>query len=166
MKQGSKSLLFGVHQFLWHPVTVYLAWCHLYGLPNVRTMMCIFVHDLGYWGRGDMDGAEGVFHTEKGACMMLPFGREYAELCLYHSRTYAKAWHVQPSRLCWADKLSICYDPAPFYLFRARLSGELEEYRAEAAQSGICPKDASDEEWLRCVRSILRQQALQHRKDK
>lgn len=26
MRIGTKSILFGVHQFIWHPVTVYIAW--------------------------------------------------------------------------------------------------------------------------------------------
>ena len=46
-------------------------------------------------------------------------------LVLLHSRRYAKVHGLEPSKLCWADKLSIMYDPEWFYLLRARASGEL-----------------------------------------
>jgi hypothetical protein len=29
MGVGTKSLLIGVHELLWHPITVYLGWCRL-----------------------------------------------------------------------------------------------------------------------------------------
>ena len=67
MKIGTKSLLFGVHQFFWHPLTVYWAWKRLYGRPSLREFVCIFVHDWGYWRAGDMDGAIGGLHPELGA---------------------------------------------------------------------------------------------------
>lgn len=56
---GTRSLLFGVHQFLWHPWTVYRAWRYLYGKPTWREVVCIFLHDLGYFGKPNMDGEEG-----------------------------------------------------------------------------------------------------------
>lgn len=65
---GSRSLLFGVHQFLWHPVTVALAWRRLHKKwPSLGECVCIFVHDWGYWGCNDMDGPEGKRHPELGA---------------------------------------------------------------------------------------------------
>src|SRR5688572_14675463 len=68
MNVGTKSLLFGVHQFLWHPLTVWLAYVRLYGrLPNWWQCIAIFCHDLGYWGRPNMDGKEGKQHPYGGA---------------------------------------------------------------------------------------------------
>jgi len=68
MTVGTKSILFGVHQFLWHPITVGLAWKHLYGVwPNRYEWVAIFCHDLGYWGKSNMDGAEGRTHPKRGA---------------------------------------------------------------------------------------------------
>ncbi|MDA8336045.1 MAG: hypothetical protein M0Z41_13860 [Peptococcaceae bacterium] len=51
------------------------------------------------------------------------------------------------SKLCWADKLAHAYDPAWWYLLRARATGELHEYRAEAAAAGHVPVTATDREW-------------------
>lgn len=133
MKIGTRSLLFGVHQILWHPWTVYRAWCSLYGRPSWREMLCIFIHDWGYWGLPNMDGPEGKRHPMLGGKIAGKlFGPEYAELVLLHSRHYAKLVGKEPSRLCWADKLSILYDPKWFYLLRARMSGEINEYRKNA----------------------------------
>ena len=68
MNVGTKSLLFGVHQFLWHPWTVGRAWRVLYNRwPTFYEWVCIFSHDLGYWGCPDMDGECGKDHPIKGA---------------------------------------------------------------------------------------------------
>lgn len=156
MKLGRRSILFGVHQFLWHPITVLIAWWRLYGWPGWRELVCIFIHDWGYWYAPDMDGEEGEKHPELAAKPAGKwFGPEYRDLCLYHSRHYARRAGVEPSRLCWADKLSILYDPRWFYLLRARLSGELREYRETAAKAGFIPLTASDQEWFAWIRDRL-----------
>lgn len=167
MKLGTRSLLFGVHQFLWHPLTVYRAWVDLYGRrPDWRTLVCIILHDWGYWGKPNMDGPEGERHPELGARIAgWLFGKEYRDLVLYHSRSYARQAGVSPSILCWPDKLSLCYEPMWWYLFRARLSGELKEYRLRAAESGFLPLTATDEEWFMTLQAYFRQLAAQHRQE-
>ena len=88
MRVGTKSLLFGVHQFLWHPVTVILAWRKLYGWPSARETVCILVHDGGYWKAADMDGEWGMNHPELGAKIAGSlFGDTYYDLVLLHSLT-------------------------------------------------------------------------------
>lgn len=68
MKQGTKSVLFGVHQFLWHPITVARAWHQLYKRwPVWWEWVVIFFHDLGYIGCPDMDGDVGQMHPKRGA---------------------------------------------------------------------------------------------------
>lgn len=68
MKIGTKSVLFGVHQFLWHPWTVGLAWRQIYDRwPRWWEWVAIAVHDLGYWGCPDIDGELGQAHPVKGA---------------------------------------------------------------------------------------------------
>lgn len=68
MRVGTKSLLFGGHQFLVHPFFVALSWIWLYGLSfDPRVWISIFVHDWGYWGKENMDGEEGKTHPELGA---------------------------------------------------------------------------------------------------
>ena len=149
MKTGTKSILIGTHQFLWHPFTVWLAWVELYGTPGWKETICIATHDLGYIFCPDMDGPCGENHPLLGARIAeYLFGKEYHDLCLYHSRTTASKYNVEPSKLCWADKLSIRWEPAWFYLLRASLSGEIKEYRKHAAEFDAIPLTRSNSEWF------------------
>lgn len=159
---GRRSLLWGVHQFLWHPWVVYRAWRQLYGRrPAWREAVCILVHDWCYWRSPNMDGEEGERHPEYGARLAgWLFGPEYHDLVLYHSRHYARRHGAAPSPLCWADKLSILFDPPWFYLLRARLAGELQEYRQQAARAGFVPLSATDREWFEALRAHLTRLAV------
>ncbi|OJX63085.1 hypothetical protein [Dysgonomonas sp. 37-18] len=134
MKVGTKSILFGVHFFLWHPILVFIAWWKLYGFPyDPRLWVSFIVHDLGYWGKPNMDGEEGETHVELGAKVMeYLFGKEWGDFSRYHSRFYAKKDNKRPSKLCIADKLAMCLEPTWFYLLRASLSGEIHEYMGNA----------------------------------
>lgn len=68
MNIGTKSLLYGAHQFLIHPIFVFLAWWRLYGFPwDPRLWIVFLVHDWGYWGKPNMDGEEGEKHIIAGA---------------------------------------------------------------------------------------------------
>lgn len=176
MKVGTKSVLFGAHCFLLHPFFVAIAWIKLYGFPfDLRIWIAFFVHDLGYWGKPNMDGPEGETHVELGAKIMHIFdGYEYMsidhpvhsnypeiikeetengwqnydsfvfkgrkvflfkkrskkwlEFTMYHSRYYAKKNNVNPSQLCFADKLSFCVTPRWLYLPMVNATGEINEY--------------------------------------
>lgn len=171
---GTRSLLFGVHQFLWHPVTVALGYRALYGRwPNLVHWVAIFLHDIGYWGKPNMDGQEGKLHPELGALwtfrVIYAFGRlrghskdlafvialnaMYLALC--HSRDAARSRGRKPSELCWADKLAVHFDPEWFYLLRGRLSGEIREFKQNAG--GNIPADASDRFWLRWYKAKVLQ---------
>lgn len=71
MNIGTKSVLFGAHCFFIHPFFVALAWWRLYGFPwDPRLWVAFFVHDLGYLGKPNMDGAEGEEHPWLGAKIM------------------------------------------------------------------------------------------------
>lgn len=71
MKIGTKSVLYGAHCFFLHPIFVAAAWIKLYGWPwDPRIWIAFFVHDLGYWGKPNMDGVEGEKHVELGAKIM------------------------------------------------------------------------------------------------
>lgn len=156
LKVGTKSLLFGVHQIIWHPITVLVAWIKLYGRPTWKELICIIIHDWGYWGSPNMDGEEGERHPEFAAKIAGKlFGDEYYDLCLLHSRHYARNAKREPSKLCWADKLSILYDPWWLYLPRSIMSGELKEYRRIAAVTGFIPPVASNREWFMWIRDRL-----------
>jgi hypothetical protein len=181
MKIGTKSVLVGAHQFIIHPTTVFLAWCKLYGWPNWKEFLCILGHDLGYIGCQNMEGEEGVKHPEKMATWAydhlddhsLSSGDEpadwncqeafrYFHLCLLHSRTLAAEYHQPPSKLCWADKLSVRYDPWFIYLPRVILSGEIHEYRKEADTAGLFPLSKSNREWHEWARERMIRKAYSH----
>lgn len=136
MKVGTKSVLFGAHQFLIHPWFVAAAWWRLYGFPwDPRLWVAFFVHDLGYffYHCPNMDGAEGERHVEWGATFMRRhFGPKWGKFCLYHSRFYAKRDGQPFSRLCVADKLAVVLEPWWLYLPRVIASGEIHEYMALA----------------------------------
>ncbi len=162
MQVGTKSILFGVHQFLLHPPLVALGWWKLYGFPwNPRLWLCFIIHDWGYWGCADMDGKEGEEHPWWAAFFMWDcgFGEEWHELCLGHSRFLAKERGKEPSRLCYADKLAIVYLPWWIAIPLASLAGELEEYRSLARDgkySKMQPDRESAREWYRKVQAYLR----------
>ena len=135
MKVGTKSVLFGAHCFIVHPFFVLAAWIKLFGFPwDPRLWVAFFVHDLGYWGKPNMDGPEGETHVELGARLMGIFGKTWANFSRYHSRFYAKKEGANYSRLCVADKLAICLEPSWLYLPRVNWSGEIHEYMKLAGQ--------------------------------
>lgn len=139
MKIGTKSLLFGVHQCLWHPFTVWLAWIRVHRrLPGFVTCLCILLHDVGYWGCDNLDGPQGKRHPYRGARYVRNIVRFLTgslvksdaayDLCIYHSSSVAYLDGRTPSPLYLPDKVSILCEPGWFYMFRAWLSGELSEY--------------------------------------
>ena len=168
MKIGTRTILFGVHQFLWHPFTVWRAWRWLYGSnPTWWQFIAMFLHDVGYCGLPDLDGAMGKTHPRGGAVLssmivsciarLFKLGPSY-EISAYwfsllHSRDLAYATDQEPSRLCWADKACILFDPPWFYLLRARLAGELPEFKHHAEP--MIGKVA-DEIWLNWYRGRVR----------
>ena len=134
MNIGTKSVLIGAHCFFLHPWFVARAWWQLYGFPyDPRLWVAFFVHDLGYWGKPNMDGDEGEQHPHFGAKLMKLFGKKWHDLCLYHSRFLAKRDGKPFSRLCVADKLAIVLTPSWLYVPMAILTGEIHEYRKQAA---------------------------------
>ncbi len=173
MKIGTKSILFGVHQFVLHPFTVAAAWTKLYGFPkDPKLWVAFFVHDLGYWGKPNMDGAEGEMHPEFGAKIMGKlFGSEWQDFCIYHSRYYAKRDGRIPSKLCAADKLSFGMTPWWLYIPLAMLSGEIYEYidvaierrKYEGKYSEYMFEGRKKLSWYRSVKSYLDAWAEEHR---
>lgn len=174
MKIGTKSLLFGAHQFILHPLFVFAAWWKLYGFPrDPRLWIAFLVHDWGYWGSPNMDGSEGERHTELGAdiCGTL-FGDRWRDFCRYHSRFLAVRDHQSFSRLCVADKLSICLMPAWLYLHIARWSGEITGYMAlaKARTTAGEPKYASmkvctdtEHRWFADLQEYLSRWVAEHK---
>lgn len=185
MKIGSRSLLFGAHQFLLHPVCVALAWRKLYGrFPgDPRIWIAFVVHDWGYWGCPNMDGAEGKMHpwraarwfaawfdkfetstapSHNGKNCVDPLG-EWGRLCLFHSRSLARRYGEPVSQLCAPDKIASFMVPRFVYLTGTRWSGELAEYMAQGdtpagRAAGI--DVSSPEAWFGSVKIYLGAVAL------
>lgn len=175
MTRGTLSLLVGAHQFIVHPIAVIIAYRMLYKCwPDLAELLCIIVHDWGYWGCPNMDGDEGSEHPELGARIARRLlkrgdkerGEYYYRWCYYHSRHLAKCDGVGPSLLCWADKLGTAITPWWLYLPGAWLSGELEEYRWQAHQfhaytgKGV-PLSATNRQWFSWMTSYMRKVAYE-----
>lgn len=169
MKMGTKSLLFGVHQFLLHPFFVAWAWRRLYRRwPDRWEWVAIIIHDWGYWGSPDMDGETGRLHPLRSASWWValtnrwPFYLISDEACervlnlvRHHSRFAALKEGREPSELCWPDKLAFALYPRDLYLFLANLSGEIHEYMDHCRKDGfICHVD-TDVDWFNKVRAYM-----------
>ena len=176
MRVGTKSILFGVHQFLLHPALLWEAWRRLYGVPlDPRLYVAFAVHDLGYIGRRNMDGFDSEKHVELGAKIMKTlFGPSWGEFCGCHSRYYARSRGLQVSRLCVADKLAFVLTPAWLYLTMGRATGGLDEYMDKSQERQAGSTAFSEQErgqiesgdaklWLRGLQSYTRRWIEQHR---
>ena len=129
MKIGTKSVLFGVHQFILHPLFVFRAWIWLFGWPSLGETVAIIIHDLGYVGKPNMDGDEGDTHPEWAALFFERRGRQdLANLCRGHSRFWAKKKGLPLSKLCYADKMGNAFMPIWLWTLGARLTGEIKDY--------------------------------------
>lgn len=178
MRMGTKSVLFGVHQFLWHPITVGYAWRKLYGRwPSFYEWIAVFCHDIGYLGKHAMDSPSGQTHPEFGAkvARRLAYlaarlrGEDHmdswviaeriGDLSLFHSTHYAQKQNASVSALYLPDKACVLIDPVWFYLLRARLSGELYEYvERQNRQQWMFGKDEfTPRQWLLWYRSRIQQ---------
>lgn len=176
MRIGTKSILFGVHQFLLHPAFLWAAWTRLYGFPlDPRLYIAFAVHDLGYISRSNMDGPESEQHVELGAKIMTTlFGQRWGEFCGCHSRYFARLHGLPVSRLCVADKLAFAMMPSWLYLPLARVTGELQEYMSKSIERQAGSSVFTEEElseirssdaklWLRGLQSYTKRWVERHR---
>jgi len=141
MRIGTKSLLFGYHQFILHPIFVTMAWKKLYNRwPSFKELCGIIVHDWGYWGKCDMDGAEGETHPELGAYIMQRLfdpcengiykQDTWKNFSLHHSKRYADKYGDALSELYWPDKYSFVLMPNWLIILADKLTHEFDEYRS------------------------------------
>ena len=87
-----------------------------------------------------MDGPEGETHPEWAARLMARlFGSEWHDLCLLHSRFYAKRLTQPFSRLCVADKLAIALTPSWLYIPMVRLTCEIDN-TDRGSEDGLAPE--------------------------
>ena len=141
MRLGRKSLLFGCHQFILHPLFVFIAWVKLNRCRNrsaihlavrmtpAHILACI-VHDWGYWWTRTMDGPDGIQHSILGANIMytLTGSHFWYEEVLLHSSEFAGRLNMVPSNFCWVDKYATAIMPSWLWASLAYMSGEGWEY--------------------------------------
>jgi hypothetical protein len=121
--------------------------------------VAIVLHDTpGYIGCKKMDDEQGKLHPIRGAQLIQWLylkthscteenvfkAWEYYNLVRYHSSHLARIDGNAPSKLCAPDKVCVLLDPSWWYLFRARLSGEVWEYIKNSPFKHVSPKS-----WLR-----------------
>lgn len=136
MKQGTRSLLVGCHQFIWHPLLVIVGWVLWHNsFPRFWELVCIFIHDWGVWGTDYLDGPDNkVRHPERGANIAKRFfGEKGWMLIAGHSLEYIKGWDavhpdLQPpdlevSDLFYADKYSWLITPNFLLTWQHRVEG-------------------------------------------
>lgn len=162
---GPRSVIFGAHQFVIHPVFLEIAWRKLYkSKPTWKQRAAFALHDLGYLVQwcGEMDGGEGKRHPEWGARAMswlfdrnhllivdghIQSSRYWYKFCAGHSRHYAKLVGVEMSPLMRADKLATHLYPRWLYAGLMKLSGEWREYKDYWIKVGGYPGTAADGVW-------------------
>lgn len=134
MKLGTRSLLFGAHQFAIHPFFVLRVWPKFYPDSKppsiIGRILAAIVHDWGYWGCRTMDGPCGDQHSVFGANLVYRLTRSqwwYQEV-LCHSRFFARRMNLAPSTFCWVDKAATASYPSWLWATLCWLSGEGWEY--------------------------------------
>jgi len=175
MRVGTKSVLYGAHCFLIHWIAVAISWVRLYGFPwDLRLWVAFAVHDLGYWGRKDTDGADGESHALLGGRIMgFLFGESWQSFTVRHSRYWANRMGLPVSRLCAADKLAFVLMPAWLYLPMTLATGEFSEYMQRSAERQAGGEQFTPEEsamlsspdpriWLEGLQSYTRRWVHRH----
>ncbi len=102
MRVGTNSVLYGAHAFWLHPWFVAFGWWKLYGFPwQPWLWVAFFVHDIGYFDKPNMDGAEGETHPWTGARILwwlqgawLFRQQMFRPVCFPTARAIAW-WHVR-----------------------------------------------------------------------
>ncbi len=156
---GPRSVLFGAHQFIIHPIYVEKAWRKLYkSAPTWRARVAFFLHDLGYlmqWCRSMDKGDDGLLHPEWGAratSWLLDRDRAHDDywwkFCAGHSRHYAELQGIGYSPLMRPDKLATHHYPRWLYGLLMWLSGEYKEYIEYWISKGGYPGKPTDNAWV------------------
>jgi hypothetical protein len=137
MTQGTKSVLFGCHQFLIHPLLVLIAWVKYYrSVPALWQIVCIFLHDVGHIGKQYLDDPIAkAGHWRLGAKIAGKlFGRKGFEFVAGHvTRSICPR-----SMLYYPDKLSWLISPNVWL----NLNSLIEDFGTEASKA---------ENWKRIV---------------
>lgn len=107
MTQGTKSILIGSHSVI-HSILVIKAWRIVYNKwPSLKIILCIFLHDIGYYGMNYITNKSNIGHAELGARIAKKiFGKEYYELIIGHSASSRNKYKIYDTRLEAPDDYS------------------------------------------------------------
>ena len=107
MSEGTKSWLFGCHSVI-HSLLVIRAWKILYKRwPAPWQIVCILIHDIGYWGKDYLTEKSNAGHAELGGKIAgWLFGAEAEKFVLGHSHSSAKKYNLPLSKLEAPDDYS------------------------------------------------------------
>jgi hypothetical protein len=122
MTEGTKSYLFGCHQFLIHPIIVVLAWQELYKrMPKFWELVCIFLHDVGHVGKEYLTYyEEKKKHWKMGARIAYKlFGLKGFHFIAGHTSQSG----YPRTRLYWADKYSWTIAPRWWLRLNDKIEG-------------------------------------------
>lgn len=122
MKQGTKSFLFGAHQFIVHPLFIIIAWCKYYHhFPKFWQLVCIFIHDIGLIGNDYLIGDNKRGHWKRGAILAqtlfyMLYSYNHLDESLDLKAFYLVAGHTDESgysrsKLFIPDKICYLYIP-------------------------------------------------------
>lgn len=145
MKQGTVSVLFGCHSVI-HSVIVLIAWVKLYQkLPSWWQLVCIFLHDIGHWGKQYLDDYEAKKkHGELGArvagCL---FGKKGYNLVAGHNPNSG----APKSKLYDPDKYSWSIAPICWMITNTWFEPKLIRKGYSRRESAVMFKGAMRESW-------------------
>jgi len=151
MKEGTKSLLFGCHQFILHPIFVIIAWYKLgYGNPKFWELVCIFLHDIGHWQKDYLsDYKQKEQHWKLGAEIALRlFGLDGWWFIAGHTRQSGRNFDEKnKNKLFFADKYSWIIAPKCWLRLNDRIEGfdkhrPIEDWLKKIEENFLlgCPK--------------------------
>lgn len=67
MKEGTITVLFGAHN-IFHSIIVLISWIRIYKkFPSFWQLFCIFIHDIGYFGKDYLTNLSNDDHEILGA---------------------------------------------------------------------------------------------------
>jgi len=143
MKQGTISVIIGCHSPI-HSIIVIIAWKELYKhLPNWWQLICIFLHDIGHWGKDYLDNyEEKKRHGELGARIAGQlFGQKGYDLIAGHNSYNGKI----KSALYEPDKYSWVIAPVWWMMSNCIFEPKLQRKGCTKRESALMFKEAMKE---------------------
>jgi len=162
MKQGTLSVLYGCHSSV-HSLVVLVAWCKLYHhFPSLWQLVCIFIHDIGHWGKQYLDDyEEKKRHGELGAKVArFLFGQKGFDLVNGHN-----LYNGAPKSLLHdPDKYSWVIAPLWWMSFVICVEPKLLRKGCTRRESAVMFQEAMRENWKNGFQKLGHEIYLEQRK--